>query len=177
MLQKGTNRISFLRGEVDKYSWIDIGSSYTPSDILMALLYAQLREADSITVKRRHIHEFYTSRLQKYVDAGRLQFTQIPDPCRSNYHLFYLLFSDETTRDRVKAGLKAEGVESFTHYVPLHSSPMGLKLGYQPQDLPMTEKAGCTLLRLPMSTGLSEAEMEYTVTAFDKVMQLIKESV
>jgi dTDP-4-amino-4,6-dideoxygalactose transaminase len=169
--QKGTNRRQFLEGQVDKYSWVDHGSSYTPSDLLMALLYAQLTESETITAKRRAIHEYYQFHLQKYEDDGLFRMIRVPEDCRPNYHLFYLLFEDQTTRDRIKDSLKDEGVEAVIHYVPLHSSPMGLRLGYYEADLPVTEKISRILLRLPFSTGLTAAELEYVVTKIKKVLE------
>jgi dTDP-4-amino-4,6-dideoxygalactose transaminase len=171
MAQKGTNRRQFLEGRVERYSWVDQGSSYLPSDLLMALLYAQLCESEKITAKRRAIHEYYRSRLQMYEDDGLFRMIRVPGNCRSNYHLFYLIFRDQAGRDRVKDGLKAKGVEAVIHYVPLHSSPRGLSLGYREADLPVTEKVSRTLLRLPISTGLTEAETELVVNRIKQVLE------
>jgi dTDP-4-amino-4,6-dideoxygalactose transaminase len=174
MAQKGTNRRQFLEGRVERYSWVDQGSSYLPSDLLMALLYAQLRESEMITAKRRAIHEYYRMSLQKYEDDGIFRMIRVPGDCRSNYHLFYLLFKDQASRDRVKDGLKAQGVETVIHYVPLHSSPMGLRLGYREADLPVTEKVSRTLLRLPISTGLTAAETEFVVDRVKRVAEAVE---
>lgn len=159
--QKGTDRSRFLRGDIDKYSWVDIGSSYGPSDILMAVLYAQLECMDAITDKRRLVHEYYMSILQKYSDRQILKVMEIPAACKSNYHIFYVLFNDENARNLVKDRLFEKGIAAFTHYVPLHSSLMGQSLGYREGDLKKTEMAGRCLLRLPLYADMGERDMNY----------------
>jgi dTDP-4-amino-4,6-dideoxygalactose transaminase len=159
--QKGTDRSRFLRGEVDSYSWVDTGSSYSPSDALMAILYAQLEYMDEITQKRRHIHEYYMDLMKKYIDKQVVKVMKIPDGCESNYHIFYLMFKDEAIRNSVKNKLIAQGIIALTHFVPLHSSPMGQGLGYKQGDLKKTEMAGRCLLRLPLYADLSEDDMHF----------------
>lgn len=159
--QKGTDRSKFLRGEVESYSWADTGSSYSPSDILMAMLYAQLENLDEITRKRQRIHEFYMKTLKSCIDRQVVKAIEIPAECGSNYHIFYLLFRDESTRNNVKVKLNEKGITALTHFVPLHSSPMGKSLGYRQGDLIKTEVAGKCLLRLPMYADMSEADMSY----------------
>lgn len=161
--QKGTNRNQFIRGEVDKYSWVDMGSSYTPSDILMAFLYAQFQDMDYITSERKRIHDYYTHHLKGFVHEGIVKMSMVPKECDSNYHLFYLLFNNEKERDYVQDQLKNRGIQATIHFVPLHSSPMGQKLGYKREDLPTTERIGKGLLRLPMYTGMDEESLEYVV--------------
>ena len=159
--QKGTDREKFLRGEVDNYSWVDIGSSYSPSDVLMAVLYAQLEYMDVITQKRRLVHEYYMSILKRYTEKQLLKVTKIPTGCESNYHIFYLLFKDESTRTIVKEKLFNKGITALTPFVPLHSSLMGQSLGYRQGDLKKTEMAGKCLLRLPLYSDMSEEDMHY----------------
>ena len=159
--QKGTGREKFLRGEVDNYSWVDIGSSYSPSDVLMAVLYAQLEYMDVITQKRRLVHEYYMSILKRYTEKQLLKVTKIPTGCESNYHIFYLLFKDESTRTIVKEKLFNKGITALTPFVPLHSSLMGQSLGYRQGDLKKTEMAGKCLLRLPLYSDMSEEDMHY----------------
>lgn len=171
MLHKGTNRRQFLQGQVDKYCWMELGSSYTPSDLLMAVLYAQLMEVTEITKRRKAHHHFYTAGLQKYADDGLIRITTIPVDCTSNYHLFYLLFRNETERDRVQIELRMAGIEAVIHYLPLHSSPMGQRLGYRPEDLPVTEQVSRTLLRLPMSTGLKQSDLEYVILTLQRILE------
>jgi dTDP-4-amino-4,6-dideoxygalactose transaminase len=171
LIQKGTNRSQFLKGEVDKYTWVDLGSSYAPAELLMAFLYAQLQEVDQITAKRKLIHEKYSSYLQPYVKNGRITITTIPTDCSSNYHLFYIVFSNETTRDMVKEKLNSHGVKTAFHYIPLHSSPMGRRLGYASSDLPVTEEYSRRLLRLPMSTGMTPTEVEYVIEKLVSILE------
>jgi dTDP-4-amino-4,6-dideoxygalactose transaminase len=155
---KGTNRSQFFRGEVDKYTWVDIGSSYVPSEICCAFLYAQLDMLDAISAHRRTIYERYFQHLQSLESQGLLRLPHIPDVCTSNYHLFYILLSDTQTRNALMASLKQDGIQAVFHYIPLHSSPMGQKFGYQASDLPITADVSGRLLRLPLHYDLTEAE-------------------
>ena len=159
--EKGTDRSKFLRGEIDSYSWVDIGSSYSPAEVLMAMLYAQLEYMDVITQKRRLIHEYYMSILKRYSDKSLLKVMKIPAGCESNYHIFYILLKDEVTRNLVKEKLFDKGITALTHFVPLHSSPMGQGLGYRQGDLKKTEMAGRCLLRLPLYADMSDPDMHY----------------
>lgn len=169
----GTNRGNFLKKEIDKYSWVGMGSKYMPSDILMAFLYAQLQEIDEITKKRRFIFNYYAEHLKKYVDRGIFQIPIIPDRCQSNYHLFYLLFPFPEIRNQVMDSLNQKGVEGVIHFVPLHSSPMGQSLGYKDQDLPLTERWGNSILRLPVYNSMTEEELEYVVKSIEDIMEKI----
>jgi len=172
--QKGTNRKKFLRGEVDKYSWIDIGSSYTPSDILMALLYAQLEDMDNITKKRRYLFEYYSKALIKYVTLGKIKFiSTIPNYCRSNYYIFYMIFENKTIRDNVIDKLKEKDISAYTHFVPLHQSIMGRKLGYNEGDFPITESAANGIVRLPLYTDMTESEIEYVISNLEIILKEI----
>lgn len=170
--QKGTNRSLFIKGEVDKYSWVDKGSSYTPSDILMAVLYAQLQQLDYIKESRKKVADFYIKNLQKHIESGiikgMMDTNKYYDP---NYHLFYLVFKDEMTRDNVIDKLRSKGVKAVIHFVPLHSSVMGQSLGYKPNSLPITENIGRTLLRLPFYTSMSDYEMEHVVKSLNEVLK------
>jgi dTDP-4-amino-4,6-dideoxygalactose transaminase len=159
--EKGTNRTKFHRGEVDKYTWVNVGSSYLPSDLLSAFLYAQLEKLDEIQNMRMNVRNFYYSALKPFEDVGKIRLPIIPDYAEHNAHLFYVLFSDEQTRDRVMNQLKGEGVFAVFHYIPLHSSPLGLDLGYQKEDLPVTEEMSGRLLRLPMYAGITNDELEF----------------
>ena len=147
--EKGTNRTQFLRGEVDKYVWVDIGSSYLPSEIVAAFLYAQLEESEAITHKRWALFDEYMAGLAPLEQAGLLRLPRVPETCRHNAHMFYILLNDADTRGRLIAFLKARGIQAVFHYVPLHTAPMGLQLGYRPGDLPVTEDISARLLRLP----------------------------
>ncbi len=162
--EKGTNRSNFMRGEVDKYTWIAKGSSYLPSDLLMALLYAQLEEIDKIKRLRERIYEFYYSNLKEYLKEDFLDhISYIPDNRDSNYHIFYLKFINKKIRNHVLEELKNRGISATFHYIPLHSSPMGKKLGYKYSDLKITNEVSETILRLPFYPGLKDEELEYII--------------
>ncbi len=170
--QKGTNRQEFIRGEVDKYSWVDIGSSYGPSDILMAILYAQIEQLDIIKAKRKLINDFYFENLNQYVNSGKIKsITRIPEECDSNYHLYYLVFHSEENRDKMIEKLNRKGISAVIHFVPLHSSSMGRKLGYEPSDLPITENISRCLVRLPMYTNITKDEMYYIIETIDNIFK------
>lgn len=172
--QKGTNRNEFLRGEVDKYSWVDIGSSYVPSDILMAMLYAQIQRLDEIKAKRKVINDYYYKSITKYIQSGIIgKSTYIPGDCESNYHLFYLIFESEKIRDKVICKLRESEIYAFTHFMPLHSSKKGRSLGYNIGDFPITEKVSNCLLRLPMYTEMSVEEMNYVVITLIQILEEI----
>ncbi|PKL69634.1 MAG: dTDP-4-amino-4,6-dideoxygalactose transaminase [Methanomicrobiales archaeon HGW-Methanomicrobiales-1] len=161
--EKGTNRSKFHRGEVDKYTWVDIGSSYLPSDLLSAFLYAQLEKMDEIQNMRMNVWNAYYSALKPFEDAGKIRLPIVPEYAKHNAHLFYILFHDEQTRDRIMSQLKKAGVLAVFHYVPLHSSPVGLGLGYRKEDLPVTEEMSGRLLRLPMFAGMSDVETSFLI--------------
>lgn len=171
--QKGTDRDKYLKGEVDKYSWVSIGSSYAPSDILMALLYAQLQELDSINAKRKIVYDYYADRLKVFADEGIIKFINVPEDCEPNYHIFYVLFQDEKIRDMVMDKLKEKEISAYTHYVPLHTSYMGQGLGYREGQLPVTERVGRCLLRLPLYTGMTPEEMEYVMNSLEEILRVM----
>jgi dTDP-4-amino-4,6-dideoxygalactose transaminase len=163
--EKGTNRSRFFRGQVDKYTWVDVGSSYIPADILAALLLSQLRHMDEITARRRRVHESYYAALQPLAERGLLTLPTIPAHCSSNYHMFYVIVADLATRTALIAHLKAAGILAVFHYVPLHTSPVGLSLGYESGMLPVTEDLSDRLLRLPMYAGLEDSAVAAVVEA------------
>lgn len=159
--EKGTNRSRFHRGEVDKYTWVDIGSSYLPSDLLAAFLYAQLEKLDEIQNLRMNVWNAYYSALKPFEDAGNIRLPVIPDYAEHNAHLFYVLFEDEQTRDRVMGQLKKAGILAVFHYLPLHSSPLGIRLGNTCAALPRTENLSGRLLRLPLYAGMTREQFTY----------------
>jgi dTDP-4-amino-4,6-dideoxygalactose transaminase len=162
---KGTNRSQFFRGEVDKYTWVDIGSSYVPSEICCAFLYAQLEALEVITEQRRTLHERYHHQLTPLEEQGLLRLPHIPEECVSNYHLFYILLNNQETRNALMAHLKQHGIHAVFHYIPLHSSPMGNKFGYCASDLPITEELSGRLLRLPFYSDMTEREQGRVVSS------------
>lgn len=157
--QKGTNRSQFLRGQVDKYTWVDIGSSYVPSDMLAAFLLGQLEHLETITAKRRQIYQRYEALLTPLGERGLLRLPIIPQHCVSNYHMFYVLAADLAQRDALISHLKARGVLAVFHYVPLHSAPHGRALDTNRHELPVTDATSASLLRLPMYYDLTEADI------------------
>jgi dTDP-4-amino-4,6-dideoxygalactose transaminase len=160
---KGTNRRQFFRGQTDKYTWVDVGSSYVPSEICCAFLYAQLEMMDAITQRRRRLYEAYHDALAPLQVEGVLRLPCIPEDCQGNYHLFYVLLPNARLRDGLLAHLNARGIHAVFHYVPLHSSPMGQRLGYRAEDLPVTEDVSGRLLRLPFYHEMTEDEQAEVV--------------
>ena len=163
--EKGTNRSRFFRGQVDKYTWVDIGSSYLPSEILAAFLYAQMEASEQIQTKRRHIWNYYYENLQNWAAANRVRLPIVPDGCEQPYHMFYLIMPSLEQRQGLIEHLKRDGILSVFHYLPLHLSEMGIKFGGQPGDCPVTEDVSDRLLRLPFYCDLTEAEQEQVVQA------------
>jgi len=162
---KGTNRQQFFRGEVDKYTWVDIGSSYVPSELACAFLYGQLELLDAIAQRRRSIYQFYRRQLKPLETEGLLRLPSTPEGCTSNFHMFYILVADGPTRDGLLGYLKSQGIHAVFHYVPLHTSPMGRKYGYAPGDLPVTEDLSGRLVRLPFFNDITRDEQSRVVAA------------
>ncbi len=152
--EKGTNRSRFFRGEVDKYTWVDIGSSYLPGELMAAFLYAQLQEADTITNSRMVIWRSYHEALAPLERDGLLRRPISPPDCTHNAHLYYVLLPDLTSRTRAIEALHEEGIHSVFHYVPLHDSPAGLKFARTNGDMTHTLSVSERLLRLPVWVGL-----------------------
>jgi dTDP-4-amino-4,6-dideoxygalactose transaminase len=158
--EKGTNRSAFFRGEVDKYTWVDIGSSYLPGEIIAAFLWAQLEQAEAITAQRVELWKRYHARLEPLERAGRIRRPVVPAHCRHNAHLYYVLLPSLERRTRLIERLRARGVGAVFHYVPLHSSPAGRRYGRAAGSMARTERAGDCLLRLPLWLGMDEAVAE-----------------
>jgi dTDP-4-amino-4,6-dideoxygalactose transaminase len=175
--EKGTNRSRFYRGQVDKYTWVDIGSSYLPSDILAAVLWAQLEVRDAIQARRRRIWDSYAGGLKDWAVEHGVRLPIVPNHCEQPYHIFYLLLPDLPTRQAMIAHLKQHDVLSVFHYLPLHTSDMGRQLGGKPGDCPVTEEVSDRLLRLPLYSGLSEADQERERITRDQLVGLGKEGV
>jgi dTDP-4-amino-4,6-dideoxygalactose transaminase len=156
--EKGTNRSRFLRGMVDKYTWVDVGSSYVPSEISCAFLCAQLESLGTIAQRRREIYHFYYDHLAPLESLGLLQLPMIPSDCRSNHHMFFVVLPSSSERDGLIAHLKAHGISAPFHYVPLHTAPVGATFGYRVGDLPVTEDLSARLVRLPLYCDISQVE-------------------
>jgi len=163
--EKGTNRSQFFRGEIDKYTWVDIGSSYLPSDLLAAFLFAQLEERDQIQRKRKSIWDRYASNLENWASTNDVQLPFIPAHCEQTYHIFYMILPDLTSRNNLIKHLKSKGILSVFHYVPLHLSLMGQKYGYQEGDLPNTESISDRLLRLPFYNQMNYEDQTQVIEA------------
>ena len=163
LYHKGTNRRAFLHGQVDKYSWQDVGSSFGLSDVLAAFLHGQLLQRDPILQKRRMAFDRYQQMLSPAADRFRLRLPEIPKDCDQAYHMFYVLLPDEETRNRVLATLHERGVHATFHYVPLHSSPGGQRFAARPTECPVTDSISGRLLRLPFYTSLSATDAERVV--------------
>jgi dTDP-4-amino-4,6-dideoxygalactose transaminase len=161
--EKGTNRSRFFRGQVDKYTWVDIGSSYLPSDILAAFLYAQFEHYLEIQEARRRIWDSYHIGLAGWAHANQVRQPVIPAHCEHPFHMYYLLLPSLDTRQRLINHLKAKGILSVFHYLPLHLSQMGRRLGGQPGDCPVTEDISDRLLRLPFYNSLSADEQAQVI--------------
>jgi dTDP-4-amino-4,6-dideoxygalactose transaminase len=163
--EKGTNRNQFLLGQVDKYTWVDLGSSYLPSDLLAAFLYAQLESRLQIQMKRKRIWEFYLEHLKDWAQAAGVKLPVVPAECEQSYHMFYLVLNSLEERQALISHLKSRGILSVFHYVPLHLSDMGRRFGAQPGDCPLTENISERLLRLPFYNDLTEKELSIVVSA------------
>lgn len=163
--EKGTNRKRFIRGQVDKYTWVDIGSSYLPSDLLAAYLYAQLEAHGEIQAKRRRIWEYYDQHLRAWPGTCNVTLPVIPPDCEQTYHMYYILLSSPQERQNLIDHLKSRGISSVFHYLPLHLSQMGKEFGGKEGDCPVTEDISGRLLRLPFFTDLREEEQAKVVEA------------
>jgi dTDP-4-amino-4,6-dideoxygalactose transaminase len=163
--EKGTNRSHFFRGQVDKYTWVDLGSSYLPSDILAAFLYAQFLSRDVIQAKRKRVWEYYDKNLKEWAADRAVRLPSIPAHCEQPYHMYYVIMPSLEARQALMRHLAAREIHSVFHYLPLHLSGMGRKFGGKSGDCPITERVSDCLLRLPYYNELSEADQDRVVTA------------
>ena len=162
--EKGTNRSRFFRGQVDKYTWVSIGSSYLPSDILAAFLYAQLEKRSEIQEKRKYIWNYYMHHLGAWASEHNVRLPIIPADCEQSYHMFYLLMPTLELRQALISYLRTRGIYTVFHYLPLNLSEMGRKFGGKPGECPVTENVSDQLLRLPFFFDLSEADLASVVS-------------
>jgi dTDP-4-amino-4,6-dideoxygalactose transaminase len=163
--EKGTNRSRFLRGLVHKYTWVDLGSSYLPSDLLAAMLLAQLEERDAIQSKRGQIWNRYASELASWAHDGGMTLPHVPAHCEQPYHMFYVLLKDGAQREGLISHLEQRGILAVFHYLPLHVSDMGRRFGGREGDCPVTENISGRLLRLPFFNNLTNAEQDDVIAA------------
>ncbi len=163
--EKGTNRKQFFRGQVDKYTWVDQGSSYLPSDILAAILYAQFEVRESIQARRGELWLNYQAGLSGWAANCGVQLPFVPEYCDQTYHIFYLLMPDLATRTALIKHLKSRGILSVFHYMPLHLSEMGQRFGGFPGQCPVAEQISDRLLRLPLYSALTDADQSRVIDA------------
>ena len=172
--EKGTNRSSFFRGEVDKYTWVELGSSYLPGEIIAAFLFAQLSQMNRICEQRLKLWNCYHTLLQPLEEEGLLKRPFIPKGCEHNGHIYYIVLPSEDYRDTIMDHLKQNGIQGIFHYVPLHSSPAGMKFGKVMGGLPVTEEYSKRLLRLPLWIELEESVISKIVNQIQRGLEGLK---
>ena len=166
--EKGTDRTKFLRGQVDKYTWVDVGSSWVISDLLAAILCGQLERADDIYAKRMHIWNRYNSELAKWAEHNNVITPIVPDGCEHTGHVFFLRLATGDSRDRFISHLRDHGILAVFHYQPLHLSTVGRTIGGREGQFPVTEKAGDCLVRLPLFNTLTDSEQSFIIDTIQK---------
>lgn len=163
--EKGTNRSRFFRGQVDKYTWVDVGSSFLPSDLLAAYLCAQLEAKEQVLAARKRVFDYYATHLADWAEDQGVRLPLVPRDCDQPYHMFYMLMPHLEIRQLFIKQLKEHGVMSVFHYLPLHLSPMGQRYGYAQGDCPVTEDISDRLVRLPFYADLTDDDLERIVTS------------
>jgi dTDP-4-amino-4,6-dideoxygalactose transaminase len=163
--EKGTNRSKFFRGQIDKYTWVEAGSSYLPSELNAAYLWAQLEIADEIFDNRMRTWERYKAGLSELAEKGRIELPYIPKECAHNAHMFYIKTKDLEERTRLIAYMKSKGINCVFHYVPLHSAPAGIKYGEFVGEDRYTTKESERLVRLPLYYGMKAVDVDRTIAA------------
>lgn len=168
--EKGTDRSRFLRGEVDKYTWQEVGSSFLPGELIAAFLHAQLEQAERITEERLRIWQIYHDALAPHEQNGLLRRPVVPTGCQHNAHMYYILVEDGMTRDRVLSEFRKMGIGAIFHYVPLHSSPAGLRLARISSSMQHTDDISSRLIRLPLWIGLESETIERIAAGLDTLL-------
>lgn len=161
--EKGTDRSQFLKGQVDKYTWQMIGSSYLPSELTAALLLAQLEQSKDITSMRLSLWEMYHQKLEALEQKNKLRRPIIPTDCKHNGHIYYVLLNDEESADQLILSLKNYGISALSHYKPLHNSPAGIRFGRSGTPMTITNDLPFRLVRLPLWVGMTEVDIDYIV--------------
>jgi len=161
--EMGTDRSRFFRGEIDKYTWVEVGTNCLPSDLLAPVLFAQLEERESVQRARRAIWDRYATGLADWAQSNGARLPHVPDACEHSAHLFHLVMPSEASRRALIEQLRANDIQAVFHFQPLHLSAVGRALGYAPGDLPITEEVAGRLVRLPFYTDLAEAEQERVI--------------
>lgn len=168
--EKGTDRSRFFRGEVDKYTWQEVGSSFLPSELTAAFLWAQLEEAESLTARRLALWDVYHEQLAELEAGGRLRRPIVPAECAHNAHMYYVLLAPGIDRQKVLERLKAHGINAVFHYVPLHSAPGGMQFGRQHGALEVTDSIASRLIRLPLWIGLTREQQDLIVSVLSAAL-------
>lgn len=171
--EKGTDRRLVLKGVKNKYSWVDKGSSYLLSDILAAMLYAQLEKEEAIRTKRSAITDAYSNLFAPFMNKGHIQMLSSTDDHKLNHHAFWVVFDTMENSVRFMEMLREKNVSVYIGYLPLHSAPMGLKYGYKAEDLPLTEDLASRITRLPFYTDLADNGLEYCIESMNEVLNKI----
>ena len=169
--EKGTDRSRFLRGQVDKYTWVAAGSSYLPSDLNAAYLYAQLEVAQQVFDDRMNSWNKYNEAFKYLKDKGVIETPFVPEECEHNAHMYNIVLPTENMRTKLVMELKKKEIMAYICYVPLHSAPMGLKLGYHPEDCPVTEDYGKRVLRLPLYADMTSEDAQKVVDTIEKILK------
>lgn len=169
--EKGTNRSQFIRGVVDKYTWVDTGSSFLPSEIACAFLAGQLENLEPINDQRRRVFETYNRELSTLFEQGKLRGPRIPTDCKPNYHMYYILLESQPVRDALMQHLRSQGILAVFHYIPLHRSPFATTLGSNHFHLPYTDDLSGRLLRLPLYASLTDDQCRSIVQAIGAFSQ------
>ena len=167
--EKGTNRSRFFRGQVDKYTWVDVGSSYLPSEVLAGILCAQLENVDKIQKRRGKIWNRYNNELNAWAEENGVGLPQVPSYCDQPFHMFYMIMPSLEKRTDFISSLKEKGIMSVFHYLPLNSSEMGMKLGAKPGDCPVTEDISDRLVRLPLFYNMTDDEQTRVIEEILKI--------
>jgi dTDP-4-amino-4,6-dideoxygalactose transaminase len=168
--EKGTDRSRFFRGAVDKYTWQNVGSSFLPGELIAAFLWAQLEEAESITERRLSLWNKYHLALADMEKRGLLRRPIVPNECKHNGHMYYVLLPDADRRNAVMEFLRVKGVNAIFHYIPLHSSPAGRKFGRASGDLHTTDLMSASIIRLPLWVGMNEEELMHVINILEKAL-------
>jgi dTDP-4-amino-4,6-dideoxygalactose transaminase len=171
--EKGTDRNLVLKGVKNKYSWMDLGSSFLLSDILAAMLFAQLEDAQNIVAKRSKITSAYLDLYKPYEEKDCLRIPEIPDGVQLNHHAFFVIFDTEINQQNFLRQLRDIDIHAYIGYLPLHSAPMGQKFGYKPKDVPLTENIAKRIVRLPFYTELAINGLDYCVEGMSKVLRTL----
>jgi dTDP-4-amino-4,6-dideoxygalactose transaminase len=163
--EKGTDRTKFLRGQIDKYGWVDLGSSFLPSELVAAMLAAQLEQSDWIQQRRAHLWRRYAAELDAWAARHHVTLPMVPANSSPSFHMFNLLVPSISFRDAIFQHLRERGIQAVSHYIPLHLSPMGRELGGRPGQCPVAERVNELIVRLPFFTNMTAAEQDDVITA------------